>query len=214
LKRFDLLRETRGFAETLGSVLNSTVARGVSLSCVGTNNDEVLIGCGIRRRDVIPKPFKLNRGPSGQQVWMLVSFRLGPDDARCYLQVNSSVIALTAGADGASELMHFDYERDKPDEYPEAHLQIAASSEAWASLSPQKSLSKFHFPVGGRRFRFTLEDVAEFLIREGLVEPSPGATSTLKEHRAEFQRQQLRAAIRRDPDTARQYLSELDAAAP
>lgn len=211
MKGFDLLRETRGFAGTLSSVLNSTVATGVRLSCVGTNNNEALIGCGISARDVTPRPFKLNRGPGGQQVWMLASYRLGPDDAQCYLQVNSSVVALTAGADGASELMHFDYEREKPDEYPEAHLQIVASSESWEALSPQKPLSKFHFPVGGRRFRFTLEDVAEFLIREGLVEPSAGATSTLEEHRAEFQRQQLRAAIRRDPQTARQYLGELDA---
>lgn len=143
---------------------------------------------------------------------MLVSYRLGMDVEGEHLQVNTSVIALTADQGGKSELLHFDYERGKRDDYPEAHLQVVASSNAWDEVS-SKPLGRLHIPVGGRRFRFTLEDVAEFLIREGLVTPPEGATSRIADHRAVFERDQLRAAIRRDPETARDYLAKLDEAA-
>lgn len=211
LKGLDLLAESRAFAERLSSVLNSTIATGVRLSAVETNRGEVLVGCGVSKRDVDPCAFQLNRGPAGQSLWMLVSYRLGPDTEREHLQVSTSVIALTADLEGKSELLHFDYEREKRDDYPEAHLQVVASSEAWDAISP-RPLRRLHLPVGGRRFRFTLEDVAEFLIREKLVSPSRLATSTITAHRAMFERDQLRAAIRRDPQTARDYLAGLDAA--
>lgn len=210
----ELLSEARAFADRLSSALNSTIATGVRLSAIETNRREALVGCGVTRQDVEARAFALNKGPRGQALWMLVSFRLAPDEERKYLQVNSSVIALTADQTGEQELMHFDYERDKLDNYPEAHLQVHATSKAWEAVSPTRSLARLHLPVGGRRFRFTLEDVAEFLVREGLVTPSRDAVSTLAEHRAEFGRQQLRAAIRRDPDTAREYLAELDALPP
>lgn len=177
---------------------------------VETSRGEALIGCGVTRLDVDPGAFPLNRGPQGQRLWMLVSYRLAPDDEAHYLQVNSSVVALTADEDGTEELLHFDYERDKSDDYPEAHLQVVATSPAWDRTTPNRSLGRLHLPVGGRRFRFTLEDVASFLLREKLVTPSKGAASTIGEHRAELERNQLRAAIRRDPETARAFLEELD----
>lgn len=192
------------------SVLNSTVATGVRLSVVETQRGDVLVGYGVTKRDVDPKAFPLNKGPSGQCLWMLVSYRLTLDDREsAYLTVSSSVVALTADSDGLHELLHFDYEREKLHEYPEAHLQIIASSPAWDLVSPTRKLGRLHLPVGGRRYRFTLEDVAAFLIREKLVSASSGAASTIAEHRAEFERKQLRAAIRRDPDTAREFLSTL-----
>ncbi|WP_139175714.1 hypothetical protein [Nocardioides lianchengensis] len=164
----------------------------------------------MTKQDVTARAFRLNRGADGQTIWMLVSYRLAPDEEHEYLQVNSSVIALTADEGGASELLHFDYERDKADNYPEAHLQVVATSPAWEAVSPNRSLGRLHLPVGGRRFRFTLEDVAEFLLREEFVTPSSGASSVIDQHRAEFERNQLCAAIRRDPETAREFLNSLE----
>jgi hypothetical protein len=210
LKGIDLLAESRTFAERLNSVLNSTITSGVRLSVLETSRGEALIGCGVTRVDVNPRAFLLNKGSQGQRLWMVVSYRLAPDDEAHYLQVNSSVIALTADEDGAEELLHFDYERNKSDDYPEAHLQVVATSQAWDRAAPNRSLGRLHLPVGGRRFRFTLEDVASFLLREKLVTASKGAASTIDEHRAEFERNQLRAAIRRDPETARAFLDELE----
>jgi len=123
------------------------------------------------------------------------------------LQVNSSVIALMT--EDERELLHFDYEREKKNNYPEAHLQVVASSEAWRSASPGRALERLHLPVGGRRYRFTLEDVAHFLLAEGLVGESEGAKDALAALRAKFESDQLRAAIRRDPKTAREFLATL-----
>lgn len=209
MKALDLLSDARDFAGDLNSVLNSTIATGVRLSVTETSRGEALIGYGVSRRDVTPQPFQLNRGPKGQTLWLLISYRLAPDDEGRYLQVNSSVIALLA--DEETELLHFDYERNKSHDYPEAHLQIVASSEAWEEVGAGRSLARLHLPVGGRRFRFTLEDVAAFLTREKLVTASRGAKSTIEQHRATFERNQLCAAIRRDPETARAFLAELDA---
>lgn len=208
-----LLAEARGSADRLSSVLNSTVTTGVRLSAVETSRGEVLVGCGVGKQDVSPRAFPLNKAPAGQTLWMLVSYRLAPDEEEKYLQVNSSVVALTADEDGHEELLHFDYERDKAHNYPEAHLQVVATSPSWQLASPGRSLGRLHLPVGGRRYRFTLEDIAAFLLRERLASASKDAVSTLAEHRAEFERQQLRAAIRRDPETARAYLEELGPAA-
>jgi hypothetical protein len=76
-------------------------------------------------------------------------------------------------------LLHCDYQREKEHGYPEAHLQICASSSSWEEAGKRlgtgdvRLLPKLHLPVGGRRFRPTLEDVIEFLLVEDLVEASP-----------------------------------------
>ncbi|MGN6680105.1 MAG: hypothetical protein ACTHKL_20275, partial [Streptosporangiaceae bacterium] len=100
-------------------------------------------------------------------------FRMGPDDARRYPMIRSSVMYLSLGPDGNDVLLHYDYERDKDDGYPEAHLQVCATSEAWAqvtrSYGPRgRPLERLHLPVGGRRYRPTVEDLIEFLITEKL----------------------------------------------
>jgi hypothetical protein len=209
LKALDLLADARGFAGRLSSVLNSTVTNGVRLSVAETPRREVVVGNGVAKQDLDSKPFALNRGPDGQTLHMLVSYRLTADDEGRFLQVASSVVALFADAE-ETELLHFDYERDKAHDYPEAHVQVVASSPAWEGVTGGRALARLHLPVGGRRFRFTLEDIAAFLLREHLVMASKGALSTLAEHRAQFERDQLCAAIRRDPNTARQYLAQLD----
>jgi hypothetical protein len=60
----------------------------------------------------------------------------------------------------------------------------------------------------GRRFRPILEDVIEFLVSEGLVDPRPGWLDAVEDGRRAFLRKQLRAAIRREPDIALEALKE------
>ncbi len=62
---------------------------------------------------------------------------------------------------------------------------------------------------GGRRFRPALEDVIEFLVDEQLVRPREGWLGALDRSRREFREIQLRAAVRRDPEVARQALMGL-----
>ena len=104
-------------------------------------------------------------------------------------------------------LLHYDYERDKADGYAEAHLQICATSDAWEEAGKRhdgdtRLLSKLHLPVGGRRFRPTLEDIIEFLIVEKLVEARPKWDVALEKSRGDFRERQLRAAIRQHPEVA------------
>jgi hypothetical protein len=88
-------------------------------------------------------------------------------------------------------LLHYDYERDKPDGYPEAHLQICAESADWASacpkIGPTRALDRLHFPVGGRKYRPTLEDLVEFLVIEKL-RAHRGWEAVIEAGRERFQR--------------------------
>jgi hypothetical protein len=118
-----------------------------------------------------------------------------------------NLVSVTAG-----RLCRFDYQRGKG-ESPEAHLQVYGESEVLASLTgtPRtRQLERLHFPVGGRRYRPTLEDVVEFLITEGMADPRDDRwEDVLRSGREAFQRIQLSAAIRRDPETARAALRDL-----
>ncbi|TPG12564.1 hypothetical protein EAH86_19865 [Pedococcus bigeumensis] len=136
-------------------------------------------------------------------------FLLGPDAEDEYVQVQTSVFEVYADiADEGSSLLHVDYQRDK-DDYPESHLQVYASSEHWERAST-RSLDRLHLPVGGRRFRPSLEDVLEFLLGEGLSTGRAGWETAIGEHRDAFRRTQLKAAVRRDPETARSALADYD----
>lgn len=150
------------------------------------------------------------------KIWLGFSMRLEQDFEDKYLMVRQSVMLLSSTADPADTLLHYDYERDKPDDYPDAHLQICATSEAWEQVGvridgTERLLERMHLPVGGRRFRPTLEDVVEFLIAEKLVQPRDGWKQAVAAGREDFRQKQLRAAIRRDPETARDALAKLDA---
>lgn len=144
-------------------------------------------------------------------LWML--FKLEPDKQGKYLQVNSSVMLLSLDQEGHRELLHYDYERDKPDGYPEAHLQVCATSDAWKQLTQNlgrkgRPLEKLHLPVGGRRYRPTVEDLIEFLVTERLVEARSSWRQLVEDGRTRFQERQLRAAIRRRPDVALDILRD------
>jgi hypothetical protein len=142
-----------------------------------------------------------------------VQYKLRLDDAGDYLMVDTSFFGLYGADEGQSLLCHFDYERNKESGYPEAHLQVHGESVAlanWRGTPRTRELSKVYFPAGNRRYRTILEDVIEFMIVEQLADPCEGWKDVLAAERREFQRLQLRAAIRRDPETAREMVRELD----
>ena len=65
-----------------------------------------------------------------------------------------------------------------------------------------------HLPVGGRRFRPSLEDLIEFCILEDLVTPRRDWQDELNASRDRFRIQQLKAAVRRNPDEAADVLRD------
>lgn len=169
-----------------------------------------MVGYGISKSQLVSRRgIPICHGRRAPVLYLGLSYRLVPDHQDRYLMVNSSVSALAANEDLSGELLHYDYEREKADGYPEAHLQICASSEHWDAVgervargSRSRPLSKLHLPVGPRRFRPSLEDVVEFLITEGIAEGHDGWKAVLAASRREFEEKQLRAAIRRAPEVA------------
>lgn len=70
-------------------------------------------------------------------------------------------------------------------------------------------MGRFHFPVGGRRFRPGVEDLIEAMISEGIATGRPGWQAAVEEHRNGYDRKQLGAAVRRAPAIAIQELERL-----
>jgi len=194
-------------------VLNTTICDGPTITAVvNRTRTEVRVGHGLTKKNPVEtQRFRVRRGGGKTWCWLNLSYRLCLDNEQQYLTVTSSFIGVYAADEDRSCLCHFDYERDKAD-YPEAHLQVFGDSLAlaeWGGRAQDRGLHRLHFPVGGRRYRPILEDVIEFLVSEKLATAKDGWNDVVQEGRKTFQRLQLRAAIRRDPETARQMLVEL-----
>lgn len=125
-------------------------------------------------------------------------------DSEGHLTVHQSVYSLTAGPTGSSDILHYDFDRKKTD-YAEAHLQFSGFNDALTDLlidagRPKVGIERLHLPVGGRRFRPSVEDVVEFLIDERLVDAKPDARAVLERSRTKYHHAQLRAAVRSQSD--------------
>jgi hypothetical protein len=171
------------------------------------------IGYGVSPSDLEPTMIPLAFGRKTPHLYLGLLFRMAADDPGKYPMIWSSVMYLSPDPDGARTLLHYDYERDKADNYPEAHLQVCASSEDWEEAMSRygrrgRPLKKLHLPVGGRRFRPTVEDLIEFLIIERLATGRRGWEKHVEEGRRRFEERQLRAAVRRHPDIALAILRE------
>ena len=97
-----------------------------------------------------------------------------------------------------------------------AHVQIHGHSEEIGYIqglngnNKLRNLSDFHFPVGGRRFRPSLEDFIEFIHSEKLVTTlNSGWQNVLAENRGHWLEIQLKSAVRAQPDVAIKQLTEM-----
>ena len=171
-----------------------------------------VIGNRVSRRRLIGDPIALTRSRAPAQLELSVLHTLVLDDLGQFLTTNKSTYALQFAGTGES-IISYDYTRDPPNDYPEAHLHIHGSAENIKLMltrcgRPKDKSDDLHFPVGGRRFRPCLEDLIEFCILERLVKPRPGWEKALNESRQRFRDNQLRAAVRRSPDIAAGVLKE------
>jgi hypothetical protein len=71
---------------------------------------------------------------------MDVSFQLRLDAEREHLMVQQSFVGVFGSKDAKHGLFHYDYERDKVDGYPDAHLQVDASSDFFGTLNDPQSV--------------------------------------------------------------------------
>lgn len=214
LSQFDLRAEADKFAAELTSLLNKTVTDGIRIVAITDKaGQQARIGYGISPSDLDPCMIPLAFGGKTPRLYLGLLFRMAEDEAGRYPMIRSSVMYLSPDPDGTRTLLHYDYERDKADDYPEAHLQVCATSVEWEeimrSYGPRgRPLKKLHLPVGGRRFRPIVEDLIEFLVIEKLAGGRPGWKVHVERGRQGFEERQLRAAVRRRPDIALAILRE------
>lgn len=209
----------REFAGGLSTLLNSTVCDGIKISAlVGPSRDRVVLGFGLTKGNPQLRAIPLRISSAEPRAYLKINFSLslGPHG---YLTVEESVFGLYLDAEFERLLVHWDYVREPQRGYPRAHVQIHGCSENFASLfatsfygstapAAHSELPRLHFPVGGRRFRPSLEDVIEFAIYHGMCEVRPLARERLEASRQSFDEIQLRAAVRRHPDVALEVLRE------
>lgn len=212
----DLEAEARSWAKRLSELLNGSITQGIRLSAVGRSDGVCTVGCGLTKNSLAPKVIPLTTSQAKARCFLYAVWTLDLDDEGGRLTVTKSKIALrTDDGDGAEDIFSYEYGTDPDDEYPDAHLHVAGESplldELCEQMGARTRLRDLHFPVGGRRFRPSLEDVIEMLVTEGFVEARDGWRDVVEESRRAFQAGQLRAAVRRDPETAR---AELEALGP
>jgi hypothetical protein len=173
----------------------------------------VRVGRGITRSSFTPQAVPLALTAAPPRAWLLVAYLLDLDPERQHLAVVKSECSLYLDEDLEEPVVRYEYARDPANDYPAAHVQVHGTSERMARLCERagirRELHRFHLPVGGRRYRPTVEDVIEFLVVEELVEARPGWREVVEDERGEFHRRQLLAAVRRDADTAAQALQQL-----
>lgn len=128
--RFDLQREAATFANELSELLNNTLCDGIRVTAITTQKlGRALVGPGITRQSQKVRAVPARLGRKRPAVYLGLSFRLAVDRESAYLMATSSFMGVFEDSALEHLLMHYDYERDKADNYPEPHLQVVASSE-------------------------------------------------------------------------------------
>lgn len=206
----DLQAEAQDFAGRLNDLLRRTVDPDALLAVRVDRPARALVGFGSALKpSTIPVPVG-----DGAQAHLLVWFDVTRDPSGSYLMVRKSTVGLYLLENTREPLFRYEFERDKT-RYTPAHLHVHGQSSALGRLyalagkTEAAELHELHLPVGGKRFRPSLEDVLECLFHEGLLRPVTGWQAAVDEHRAEFHERQLRAAIRSQPDIAVSKLREM-----
>lgn len=205
--------QAKGFADSLSRLLNTTVTDGIPIKSVLRDDGEIgWVGYGITKTDFAPGrliPLKITKAPPACFLHIMLTLHLDPQIGRLVVQ-RSTYGVYRNDDDFESMVYHYDFDRDPDNAYPDAHFQVAGSSQHLDDLCAQaritKTLGEFHFPVGGRRYRPAIEDVVEFLVVEDLAPGKEGWQDAIRELRESWYRIQLRSVVRRDPKTAAEEL--------
>lgn len=208
----NLRQEARQFVRVLQDALNQSITDGISLEYVG-DDDGRLGYVGYRLTEVRtgrPIPVALRRRAPSCWLWLNQTVALTDDG---YLKTLRARFAVFADEEAQERLLSYDFERNADNDYPTAHLQVDGRSQALDTIAERRGikseLKALHLPVGGVRYRPSLEDLIEFLVIEGIADSRPNWRTALEEGRERFHRMQLGAAVRRDPGTAAAQLQTM-----
>ncbi|MBF0696112.1 hypothetical protein [Actinomyces bowdenii] len=142
-----------------------------------------------------------------------------------FMLVESSSIAVIPGGTRGEPLLRLEYIRHPDQGVPCSHMHVHAHRDAWTFLMSRDgagsrrksvrargqvdaapSLSEIHFPVGGPRFRPTLEDFLEMLIHDLGIDHTKDALDVLADARCEWRTGQVRSVVSSMKDTAADVL--------
>lgn len=172
-----------------------------------------VVGYGVRKTTPLGEPIPLTISRAPAKLHLFVTHTLQLDDAGAYLMNTRATYSLQLD-DAETSVLTYDFVRNPPNKYPEAHLHIYGESDVLRAMfratgfdDATRKPADLHIPVGGRRFRPCLEDIVEFCVLEGLVEAREGWASVLKQHRTLYHERQLKAMVRRFPWHAAEVLA-------
>ena len=210
----DLEAEARSWADGLTDLLNGTITHGIRLSAVVRGDGLCTVACGVTRKSLTPEVIPLTISQAPARCFLYAAWTLDIDSESGRLTVTKSKFALRNDNEReADDIFRYEYGTDPDDEYPEAHLHVAGDSPLLQELCERtgtnKHLGDLHFPVGGRRFRPSIEDIVEMLITEGFVAARGEWKQVVAASRQDFLKRQLRLAVRQDPVTAREELEAI-----
>lgn len=200
------------FAESLNSTLENVLGQSDDPYLkVETHNKQV----HIASQD--PKGVQLCVG--GQPVYRLeVTFNCIWNSTNQYLAIHKSSYQIAID-EYPEPVLRFDFLKDAQD-VPISHINIHSHhpglQQAMTKAKPNSrahkagpDTSRLHIPTGGLRFRPTLEDVLEMLIRDFKIDKEASWRHGLQRGRKTFRDTQLAAAIQDNPHKAIRALEKL-----
>lgn len=218
-----LEREASRFAEELDELFIGVFDVEGAFAVVRTHDDA--------SRRIGLAPFSVDQGGFSRfalrrstdpddRLYLNVEFNVTLDDTDGHLMVRRSTFGLWVRPFATKKtpipMFRIEYDRDPQGDKPAAHVYIHADSAEFGWIigsagQPLRRHQEIHFPVGGRRFRPTVEDLLLFLDHEELFTewPIPAWRSTVKASQTRYERAQARATMRRFPEEAARELSEL-----
>lgn len=223
-----LLSESQQFASTLSELLSNALAVPVNLATTELDHSHCMIQpsrAPRARPSVIPLA-QDRKGDSAAPLGVNVRFKTTLGAESRSLSIVDSSIGLFLLARNPRPLFRIEFTRHEGSEgnrsdnrrhhRAAAHVHVHASSTDFGFVSSAfearmgTTVDALHFPVGGRRFRPTVEDFVEFLEHERFLPPfTPQARALLSQGRENWQRHQLHSLIRENESYCRQYLDGL-----
>lgn len=206
----DLERQAREFAAEISTALNGTVTNGVRLSIFMNASGRAVIGYRANKNRPLGESILLTASRAPGRLCLDVLHTLDLDESGQSLTTNKSTYTLKE-VDSDKPIITYDYARDPPNNYPDAHFHLHGESDAIRTMLRRcergsDKPSDLHFPVGGRRLRPCLEDLIEFCILERLVAPRKGWQEPLERSRGRYRERQVRAAVRQHQVQAAEVL--------
>ena len=214
MQKTSLQDQARLFAQDLSDLLNSTITDGIVISpTIIPGESKALLGRGVTRNNLTPQSIPLSRNRNNAKVHLTYTHWCGLDDHDTRLATLVSTMNLYASEEISNEslLMGIDYTRDPQNEFPRAHIHVAGERDDLDAIylgnaRKRRTLRQLHLPVGGSRYRPTLEDLLEFVILEEMAKPGSEWEQAIAKHRGRWQDLQLRAAVRNNPTEAAEEL--------